>query len=93
MEFVYITLGIAAVIGILVVLLILAADTGNPFWLVLLILYISALIALAVIADIEEGKKGPCVKHETVLMYNAATKTNMPAKICVERGEWVTENE
>lgn len=93
MEFVYITLGIAAVIGILVVLLILAADTGNPFWIVLLILYISALIALAVVTDIEESKKGPCVEHETVLMCNVATKTNMPARVCVGRGEWVTENE
>ena len=37
----------------------------------------------------EEEKKGPCVKYETQWSYNAGTKTNMPYKVCVERGEWI----
>lgn len=32
--------------------------------------------------------KGPCHKYETQLMYNAATKTMMPSRVCVLRGEW-----
>jgi len=37
----------------------------------------------------KEEEKGPCVAYETQLHYNAATKTMMPAKVCVNRGEWV----
>lgn len=40
-------------------------------------------------AVIESNNKGPCVKYETQMHYNAATKTMMPARVCVERGEWV----
>lgn len=32
---------------------------------------------------------GPCVQYETQMHYNAATKTTMPAKVCVNRGEWI----
>lgn len=31
----------------------------------------------------------PCVKYETSMQFNAATKTVMPLRVCVERGEWV----
>lgn len=40
-------------------------------------------------AVLESSSKGPCVKHETQMHYNAATKTMMPARVCVLRGEWV----
>lgn len=40
-------------------------------------------------AVVESSSKGPCVKHETQMHYNAATKTMMPARVCVQRGEWV----
>lgn len=36
----------------------------------------------------EESKRGPCIEWQTQMMYNAATKTMMPAKFCVQRGEW-----
>lgn len=39
-------------------------------------------------AGMEESKKGPCIEWQTQMMYNAATKTMMPAKFCVQRGEW-----
>ena len=39
-------------------------------------------------AGMEESKQGPCVEWQTQIMYNAATKTMMPAKFCVQRGEW-----
>lgn len=40
-------------------------------------------------AVVESNNKGPCVKYETQMHYNAATKTMMPARVCVLRGEWV----
>ena len=36
----------------------------------------------------ELNNKGPCVKYETQMYYNPATKTMMPARVCVQRGEW-----
>lgn len=33
----------------------------------------------------------PCAAYETRMTYNAATKTPMPMRVCVERGEWITE--
>ena len=36
--------------------------------------------------------KGPCHQYETKLMYNAATKTMMPSRVCVLRGEWVGDD-
>ena len=38
---------------------------------------------------IKENERGPCVQYETQMHYNAATKTTMPARVCVLRGEWV----
>ena len=37
----------------------------------------------------KENSKGPCVQYETQMHFNAATKTMMPARVCVLRGEWV----
>jgi hypothetical protein len=39
-------------------------------------------------AGMEESKKGPFNEWQTQIMYNAATKTMIPAKFCVQRGEW-----
>lgn len=36
-----------------------------------------------------ESGHGPCFEYRTQLMYNAALKMMMPAKVCVSRGEWV----
>lgn len=65
----------------------LAAGSGAArcasviFWIV--------TFAFLCYAVIESGNKGPCVKYETQMHCNAATKTMMPARVCVLRGEWV----
>lgn len=41
--------------------------------------------------SLKQNEKGPCHKYETQMMYNAATKTMMPSRVCVLRGEWVKE--
>ena len=50
-------------------------------------------LAWAVNAMVEYEKEHPSVTYESRLTYNAATKTMMPMRVCVERGEWVTEGE
>ena len=49
------------------------------------------LLALALNAMVEYEQENPCVEYESRLTYNAATKTMMPMRVCVLRGEWVTE--
>lgn len=39
----------------------------------------------------KEGERGPCVRSEVQMHYNPATKTMMPARVCIQRGEWVEE--
>ena len=48
-----------------------------------------ATFAFLCYAVVESGNKGPCVKYETQMHYNPAVKTMMPARVCVQRGEWV----
>lgn len=40
-------------------------------------------------AAISEDRRGPCAEYETQMHYNPATKTVMPARVCVNRGEWM----
>lgn len=49
------------------------------------------MLGVMINAFIKEGEKGPCHQYETRLMYNVATKTMMPSRVCVLRGEWVEE--
>lgn len=53
------------------------------------------VIPLGAVIGLTEDKdeKYPCVHYETRMQYNPATKTVMPLKVCVERGEWVNELE
>jgi putative ABC transport system permease protein len=50
-------------------------------------------LALTINAMVEHEQKNPCVTYESRLTYNAATKTMMPMRVCVERGEWITEGQ
>ena len=42
--------------------------------------------------SLKENEKGPCHQYETQMMYNPATKTMMPSRVCVLRGEWIKES-
>ena len=37
----------------------------------------------------DQATRNPCVAYESRMTYNAATKTMMPLRVCIERGEWV----
>ena len=56
--------------------------------IVLTTLILGVVLHIAFKAD----EKGPCHKYETQMMYNSATKTMMPSRVCVLRGEWVKES-
>jgi high-affinity Fe2+/Pb2+ permease len=44
------------------------------------------------LAWVEEAElRNPCVQYESRMTYNAATKTMMPLRVCVERGEWESQ--
>jgi hypothetical protein len=44
-------------------------------------------------AMLEHERDNPCVAYESRLTYNSATKTMMPMRVCVERGEWENNDE
>lgn len=52
------------------------------------IFWIASLTAFFYVRDVQKNEN-PCVKYETRMHYNPATKTMMPLRICSERGEWV----
>jgi len=68
----------------------LDSDGKKPVIIVAVFSWSCLFAYMAYLVDLEESK-GPCVKYETKMYYNAATKTMMPAKVCVERGEWEEE--
>jgi hypothetical protein len=51
------------------------------------------MLALVINGLAEYERDHPCVEYESRLTYNAATKTMMPMRVCVLRGEWVTEGD
>ena len=69
------------------------AMDGNRNATIALCFLIFLILALAINYDIKTEAKGPCHEYKTELMYNAATKTYMPSRVCVLRGEWVDDEE
>lgn len=71
-------------------LLWLATEVINPVvgWV---FVFAWSIFGLGVLinGEMAADAKGPCVESEIQMHYNAATKTMMPAKVCILRGEWV----
>jgi hypothetical protein len=63
--------------------------TKPKAWLVLAVLSWSLLVAGIAYSEVQEGNKGPCLRYETSMYFNASTKTMLPARRCAERAEWV----
>ena len=47
------------------------------------------MLAWAISWAVDQEARNPCVEYEARMTYNAATKTMMPMRVCIERGEWV----
>lgn len=67
------------------------AVEGNRNATVALCFLIFLILGLAINADIKTEAEGPCHEYKIEMMYNAATKTFMPSRVCVLRGEWVND--
>ena len=83
---------ISAIVVIVLVLIIwLGVRTldGDRLAAVGVCFIIFIILGLVINSASRSEAKGPCYKYETQLMYNAATKTMMPSRVCVLRGEWV----
>ena len=48
-----------------------------------------SMLAWAISWAVDQEARNPCVEYEARMTYNAATKTMMPMRVCIERGEWV----
>ena len=90
MSGIVIVAAIAAWFAATVWLLVQAVDGSKIAGLVCAVAIVVP-IGLLVEAAIDQSKTGPCHQYETRMMYNAATKTMMPSRVCVLRGEWVEE--
>ena len=80
---------IVVVLGALIGTAILAIENEDWRWGAVSVLILITVLASVMYLDAQEESKGPCAKYETQWSYNAATKSNMPYRVCVERGEWI----
>ena len=48
-----------------------------------------SMLAWGISWAVDQEARNPCVEYESRMTYNAATKTMMPMRVCIERGEWV----
>jgi hypothetical protein len=80
--------GFLVLISYLAIMAFEQDSLANPYSFSGLALAIG-FIALMLYAGDEADKQGPCLRYETSMYYNSATKTMMPARRCVERAEWV----
>lgn len=89
MGYIFVATLIAAFIGSLIFTLLKAIDSEDWRWLIPFVGLLIIMIALIIKGLSEDQAQGPCIKYETNYSYNSATKTNMPYRVCTERGEWV----
>ena len=71
--------------------LITRALYDKPFGKTKLMIFITITLAYLMYSTSKFEIQKPCVEYETRMMYNAATKTMMPARVCIERGEWIND--
>lgn len=78
-------------VSVLLVWLVLKAAEGNMQAGAAAIGLIIIILGVVINASTEESKQGPCHQYETRMMYNSATKSMAPSRVCILRGEWVKE--
>ena len=78
-------------LGLVFWLACVAIDSGSKFFAALAFFSFSIPLGLIVNASMDHEKQNPCAQYETRMQYNPATKTMMPMRVCVLRGEWIGE--
>jgi hypothetical protein len=76
-------------LGVLVGAIYLIIEKGKIIGYVVLIGWVVLFFSL--VSWTVNREKGPCFEYQTGVHYNPATKTMMPYKKCIDRGEWVVE--
>ena len=89
MTYIFQAILVVGFIGLLFFFCARAIDDGSLLDIIAAVSLIVILVAGIFKLSSEEEAKGPCIKYETHYSYNSATKTNMPYRVCTERGEWV----
>ena len=88
---IYLLLGVASAAWVATAFFVIhLLVEGDGFWSFLPVtIFFVVTVAGILCLDDHQEVYAPCVKYEQRMIYNAATKTMMPARVCVERGEWV----
>lgn len=89
MAFMYAT--VIVVVSVFFIWLMAKIMVGSVQAMVGAIILSIVILGVLINISLKENEKGPCHQYETQMMYNAATKTMMPSRVCVLRGEWVKE--
>ena len=87
---------ISALIVLILVVGIWLADRAiddNRNATIALCFLIFLIMGLTINYYLKAAAKGPCHEYKTEMMYNDTTKTYMPSRVCVLRGEWVDDGE
>jgi hypothetical protein len=82
-------IAVVAYVGLLFYFIGNALDGGGLGYVIGAVVMTVTTVAIIIGAVDQDEKRGPCVKYETQWSYNSATKSNMPYRVCVERGEWI----
>lgn len=94
MNYLIIGTGITLALCIFSWLLFLCID-GSKKAMAAMFVLVSVFFALVAKDIKEKGIKEddrPCVRYETSMQFNAATKTMMPVRYCAQYGEWVHDD-
>lgn len=76
-------------------LLILSIDISGKLKIIAIAAFLFVLVVPPGLwVDEIRGKEieHPCAEYELRMHYNPATKTMMPMRVCILRGEWVTDD-
>jgi len=84
---------ITAWLAVLAFVFYSAVEKGSMANAFLLAGWLSISIAGVLWLIAEAEQRGPCLRYETGMQFNPATKTTMPYRFCAERGEWIEGSE
>jgi hypothetical protein len=80
--------GVIAWIVLILWLAVIALEDKPHLNIVAFVVFVVP-VGILVNQAIKHERENPCVEWERKMQYNPATKTIMPMRVCVLRGEWV----
>ena len=92
MTYLLIGVGVTAWFAVLAFVYYSAVEKGSMVYAFLVAAWIALTIAGALWLRAKAEQRGPCLRYETGVQFNPATKTMTPYRYCAERGEWIEES-